>query len=222
MILSESEKNRIKGLYGIITEAETAPPPDERELVVKDKNPFKYTEYEDARRKYSPDLKDGDRFYQMKNNEEKTFLHSSYWGSDFGKGLYYNTFKDIFKPLVGKTIRNNKTDEIYKIDPFHLKYDRFTKDWVVETDLNELFELIIPNNSEAYLYKNTPNSMGGYTKIELNDEDKEIYGKFINYVRSLLKDFVNQINSYKDEKNISTIPDEYFDIFKVKRRQTDF
>jgi len=103
MILSESEKDRIKGLYGLVTEADTsAPPPDESVLVEK-KNPFNDVKFKDFIRGYSPELKDGDLFTIFKPDKDKIL-------------------NDINSKIYGKTIRlyfsDYTTDKIVKIPKF--------------------------------------------------------------------------------------------------------
>jgi len=218
MILSESEKNRIKGLYGLITESETVPPPNERELVVRDKNPFKYTEYEDARREYSADLKDGDRFYVSK--ELGPFMGYLNMG-----GKPYNTFYDvelfypIFKDLVGKTIRALDKDEIKQIKKIHVSKDSTYCEIYWSDSVSEKTRLVIDINGDAY---NKTSIVFTSEKTELSNDELNHYSSLIKYVVNLLKELKTKLEKFSNKDNWAEIPDIYFDIYKVKRQQTDF
>ena len=69
-IITESQERILTRLV----ERELGP---EESVLVTNKNPFKYEEFKDARRVYSPELKDGDRFYKFddsgynRNNDDK-------------------------------------------------------------------------------------------------------------------------------------------------------
>ena len=95
IVISESERKHIMNLY-------EAAPPSESVLVAK-KNPFKYDEYADARRKYDKELKTGDRFFIDNSQDINQY--------------YYNELvkfgNEIVESLYGKTIRDD--DTLYKI-----------------------------------------------------------------------------------------------------------
>jgi hypothetical protein len=187
----------------------TVPPPSESVLVAN-KNPFKYPEYELARRRYTSDLKNGDLFYVDKGAY-------NYYKQ---KEDEYKNFK-ILKPLYelkGKTLRGTD-DKIYVV--WNMKYFKggslFKKD-----ETNIMIELKEKGNENAsssyniYFYGDTfiadPNNqaiLNGLNVIPKTSVDK---------ISELLK------NELKNDFNLpySEIPDEYFEIRKVQRQQTDF
>ena len=197
LIITEEEKNRIKLLYEV-TETKTSVPPDESELVVKGVNPFKSGEYIDARREYSPELKDGDRYY----------VYHDYL---FTKGLEYE-----LKQLVdNKSIRiGGLVDKILtvQVENIYLGY-------------NTIYLLLkTPNGNRDISVTITP------TEIELSwveDRYKNDYlsslQNYATFVRNEMKMYLEMYSKYiKQKTDLQDVPDKYFDIYKIKRRQTDF
>ena len=208
MILSESEKNRIKGMYGLVTESESAPPPNESVLIAK-KNPFKYDEYKDARRFYNSELKDGDLFFKI--NDTKDFINFVY---EYNKKMA----TDFVKDLIGKKIRlewRDGTDRIYEFidlkcvdgdyDDYQTSFDIKMKD-----DKGEIV------TSEMSMGRYGINMLGTKTS-KLDDFMKPIGNKLIktNAVR-------HSVDAFLPSSKLHLAPDEYFEIREIKREQTDF
>ena len=203
MILSESEKNRIKGLYGLVTEAETAPPPDESVLVAK-KNPFNYEEYKGAIRGYSSDLKDGDLFtntflpfgdYSV-SDYVKNSMDENFKGKDFrfiSKSYdSINQYKDI--KFYGPKIQNNITYYTY-----NNRVIMFFKKHMTKIDIN-----LQSGEFKYFTNVGTGESVEtNYTKLS-----KESENKILTILRKIF--------------NIKNIPDECFEIRKIQREKTDF
>lgn len=219
LIITEDEKNRIKLLYEL-TQTETTPPPDERELVIKGVNPFKHEEYVDARREYSPQLKDGDRFYFT----DYKIGDDTFDSIDPSISFFY---KEVFEPafknkLVNKTIRIPSEDIIYRINsvgvgisPERIRI-RFKPDldfWIYYTE-DVRYEK--PNFS---YHRSLPDF--SYQR-SLPEPLLSEFKSLIELAKKLTTELKSKIDFYKDPKNISLIPDKYFNIFRVKRRNTDF
>jgi hypothetical protein len=189
-IISENERKHILSLY----ESNMIPPPSESVLIAN-KNPFKYPEYESARRTYSSDLKDGDMFYITikKHNYERKIEIEFY--DDFVKGLY------------------NKT----------ARYD------------DNIYRFLSPNTDTPYsigIQVNDGNindySLGVYeqwsvTNISFNIITKGFGQPSSISIPSITELFNKQYQQIVTPKlQIENIPDEYFEIRKIKREQTDF
>jgi hypothetical protein len=204
ILISEEDKKHIKKLY----ESEIAsPPPNESILVIKDKNPFKYNEYTDARREYSKDLKDGDRFYVFR---------------DFN--YYLDSFDSIVRSkLINKTIRFTNADII-----IHIISVKRTGDYPnnkVELELSESnsggFNNIITISKDNYVFKSK------YQVDSSAEKDKALYlpnlNKLIEYTQKLISEYDNfYIEKIQNKNDLSTVPDQYFDIREIRRQQTDF
>jgi hypothetical protein len=207
LIITEEEKNRIKLLY------EATPPPSES-VVVANKNPFKYEEYKNARRPYSPELKDGDLFYTFNKNVT----------DNYGKTYLI----DFYKPLLlNKTVRGTD-DNTYTIKDISTWFGSALDLQYPDSNLNSSFKLyliydkpngscinIVPNSKEI---SNCPDTSqlsflkGSGTLIE-NPFDTQITvsDKIITFLKSKLPHVLK-----------SDYPDEGFEIRKIQRRQTDF
>jgi hypothetical protein len=198
LIITEEEKNRIKLLYEV-TETKTSVPPDESELVVKGVNPFKSGEYIDARREYSPELKDGDRYY--------VFHEYS-----FTSGLEYE-----LKQLVNnKSIRiGGLVDKILTVQVQHVFLDH-----------NKIYLLLrTPDSYRSISVTITPTEIE--LGIEVEDRHKNDYlsslQNYATFVRNEMKKYLEMYSKYiKQKTDLQDVPDKYFDIYKIKRRQTDF
>jgi len=213
MILSESEKNRIKGLYGLVTEADTAPPPDESVLIAK-KNPFKYDEYKEARQLYSNKLKDGDLFFKINDIDEfvnYSFTHNKKIANEF------------VKELVGKTIRLNykngedKIFEIIDIECTNGDFDGLSLYFNLKMK-NEQGDIISDGLSFRY-------SFGFIAQFE---NQKTTSDKIANFLESLVDKMIKttgirrHTNAFLPNSNLDLVPDEYFEIREIKREKTDF
>ncbi len=209
LIITEEEKNRIKLLY------EAAPPPSES-IVVANKNPFKYDEYKNARKPYSPELKDGDLFYTF--DRKLT--------DEFGKNFIVNFYKPL---LINKTIRtdNDKNVTIKDLSAWFYSYV-LDKPQINENDSN-MFKLYllygfgdgscININTVSKFVENCPDQSGlsflkgsgtlienpFHNLIKVND-------KLLNFIKSNLPPIIQR----------SEYPDEYFQVKKIQRQKTDF
>jgi hypothetical protein len=199
LIITEEEKNRIKLLYEV-TETKTTVPPDESELVVKDVNPFRYEQYVDARRLYSPELKDGDRFYKYKSYE---------FDEDIKK-------ESEIKLSPKKTIRLNDVDAIItpsepKIYYDHIKVGLFPGAYT--------FNILL----DVYLDKHYFDSQDYKNLKEFEQQNIKSLEPYIEYLRKELKNYLDKYNKYiKQKTDLQDVPDKYFDIYKIKLKQTDF
>jgi hypothetical protein len=213
IIISESEKKNILSLYETTT---VAPPPSESILVVK-KNPFKYPEYESARRKYSKDLKDGDLFYVENGYDafisklEKTF-NTEFINNLVGKKTRWNDTiiefvnsnpkpeypmgdDPITPPNVNesKNFGSNRTNIIGRID---IKIDGVIKPYNISSSVSL--------NGTYFFLTFIPESFKDY-KIDNIKSINDLYTK-----------------EYFKKVGPQYIPDEYFEIRKIQRIQTDF
>jgi hypothetical protein len=227
IIISESEKKNILSLYETTT---VAPPPSESILVVK-KNPFKYPEYESARREYSKDLKDGDLFY-VEN------------GYDAFISKLKKTFNTEFiNNLVGKKARwNDKIIEFVNSNPkpkYPMGEDPITPPNVNESknlggsyrgDIIGHIDIKIDDVIKPYDVSSSV-SIGGnqfFLSFYLNEDHKS--GSAGSSGTSGTVYVINKINSINDlytkeyfkKVGPHNVPDEYFEIRQVKRQQTDF
>jgi len=225
MILSESEKNRIKGLYGLMTEAETTltPPPSESILIDK-KNPFKYSQYENARKEYSKDLKNGERFYVINESKIEDDLRENIrvFGNEF------------LKSLNGKSFRED--DNIYKINSSIVSEvdskSNFGGGGVRSIELNPINLTIndgkpIQYTTRTWLNKDTSNFFDE-TKNSLNFSvgtlvfDLYFFGQLNDHIdnQNINLSWQNFINNKL--KPIDFLKDDYFEIREIKRQETDF
>jgi hypothetical protein len=186
IIISESDRKHIKKLY------ESAPPPSES-ILVANKNPFKYDEYIDARRRYTKDLKDGDMFYQLNVN------------------TYYRIQRkfetNFMNDLMGKTIRNTSRDLIYEFINFKFDYETFV---TVRIDGERE-----PSKVKfRFIYQNSEPSKIQFKESLLSDEFDfpQLNDMFIKKYNEIVK----------PQLQLNNIPDEYFEIRQIKRQQTDF
>lgn len=233
MILSESEKNRIKGLYGLVTEADaSAPPPDESVLVAK-KNPFNDEQFFKFIKNYSSKMKDGDTFMVFDDSNLKSYL-----------------LKQVNQNLIGKELRmQGRGDDKIK------KFDTNFTDLSMNTDMLDYMDYV--NNSKGQLnqkgFNNIKNSFpffSIYTPIQ--DKFRWSIDNYANNNPSkILIDGLDPLNiSYSyhtgnpnypgtswsslDESNkkitdfliplisYGSLPNEFFELRQIKRRETDF
>ena len=194
IIISESEKKNILSLYEATN---VTPPPSESVLVVKGKNPFKYPQYESARREYSNNLKDGDMFY--------TYNDLNYYWDSFGSM--------IKNQLLNKTIRISEADVIFKISDV-LRVNNYPKTTI---------ELTMSMSENSVL--NPRLIITKYDASFRSSYDKYIpyLKKMIEYAQTLISEYDNfYIEKVENKTDLSTVPDEYFNIHKIQRQQTDF
>jgi len=222
LIITESEKKLILSLY------ESTPPPSES-VFVANKNPFKYPEYESARRIYSPDLVDGDMFYNTDSVKNKEFFNSEIKksGDDFIKSLY------------NKTMRHD--DILFEILPLSkLNESEYSKNFGGSTTISinltpVILKIISSDNIEpitnklisfdTYTYTEKYNLYFTEKDFNKNFHDIVFIGQSPNYGYKITNENINytwkKLLSGK-YKNLSMFPDEYFEIRKIQRVQTDF
>jgi hypothetical protein len=224
MILSESEKNRIRGLYGLLTEADaSAPPPDESVLVAK-KNPFNLpkeiydkilTEYDIITgsallgvekgvgfRKYNEKLKDGEYFLKYDRDCFVDFI----WGE----------IKPVLDSLKGKSVRGSKDNFLYFKE---------VNDLQKHLIINNLFE-VSPNSVYAptiltFYLKDDEGRTLHYTYLPERDSFKDPYGRELSPESNdkLLKFLSDKLKPLLD---IKKLPNNCFEIREIKRKETDF
>jgi hypothetical protein len=215
MIINENEKNRIKSLYGLLTES--APP--EESVLVANKNPFKYEEYKNARKFYSSNLKDGDLFFITKGT------------SGWKDGLTDYLSSKIKENFDNKTIRYKRLDDLSTDHIGVLRSEYF------DTTGNRS-KLVLSLKEE-----NPGTQCINFFTLQLRDQSgKTIIGdiffdskegfKYVSYYSQYQKKditFKVEVQSNDSIKtkvysfsNWNTIPDEFFEIRKIQRQKTDF
>ena len=217
MILSESEKNRIKGLYGLVTEAETAPPPDESVLVAK-KNPFKDKKFKDAWQTYKSKMVDGDLFYVVDKTAipklVEEFYNNNFKGKTFRAGSYNED--DIFK--------FNDFGEIDMIDYYHPEQLIFknlkTKEEDMKTkngyDFHGYYIFSAPSYLPKLEFKINDNYIGFMGKRQENQP-------YFSFYKLIPENQINKFeNMFKENLSVKNLPDEIFEIRKIQREKTDF
>lgn len=205
LIISETEKKNILSLY----EATNVVPPPSESILVVNKNPFKYPEYESARRRYTSDLTNGDLFYVDKGA-------INYYEQ---KEDEYNNF-EMLKPiyeLKGKTLRGTD-DKIYVIvNVTHSKI----KSGEIKIGI-EFIEKGKENDKKDY---NFNYSIHFYGNTFIADPKNQALLNGLNVIPKTSVDKISEIlkNKLKNSFNLpySEIPDEYFEIRKVQREKTD-
>ena len=208
LIITEEEKNRIKLLYEV-TKTETTPPPQESELVVRDVNPFRYEQYADARRLYSPELKDGDRFYTYHDESYKIGLKSELEKIIEGKSIRISSIDEIVNSVINNIFYKDSNSSSVEVS---LEGGKF------RTSSNFPFIIIKPTsyviNSREYSQEE---------KLKQTNEFEPYLKNYINFVQTELKKSLEKYNKYVIQKvDLQDVPDIYFDIYKIKRSQTDF
>lgn len=228
MILSESEKNRIKGMYGLVTESESAPPPSESVLLMK-KNPFNapkeiydrltsLVSYIDGTRPknrekdkfnpYSKYLQDGDVFVVINGNcLQKKLLETIKKGLSGIVGKRFRGSDDNFYIIGDKDRLDSKEISPIRVHMFNpmLKSVYFLPPRV-----------IIPlQDSESVLYYTPQDGFDGLInngRHTPNLVDRETEQKLVNHLDQHIKPLLHRNN----------LPDDCFEIREIKREQTDF
>jgi hypothetical protein len=193
------------GTKTVNEETNVTPPPSES-IFVANKNPFKYPEYENARKVYSNNLNDGDLFYKT-NNLFESFVSN-------------NMFNKFYESFLGKTIRIPTSDEIITIE----KYDINNKKENIRYRHKD--ENPVNIGTIEFLYKiknivqiNFANGLNGETSWvkDYNYGNPKEIENVLNIMKEKLKSHYLHVFS-----DLSQFPDEYFEIRQVKRQQTDF
>lgn len=201
LIITESEKKQILSLYEENTN--TSIPPPSESVLIANKNPFRYSEFESARREYSPDLKDGELFYISKKYQYGVELEKKF-NQQFIKDLYNKTAKydDVIYVFLSPYIHESSSISFpYKIGDIRIEINGdYTQNYFVKRTNSRDGSFIIDFDKD--------NNSGLYTKVWI-PSIQELYNK-----------------KYKEELSpklkIENIPDEYFEIRKIQRQQTDF
>jgi hypothetical protein len=209
LIISETERKNILSLY---ESTNTTPPPSES-ILIANKNPFKYSEYESARQIYSSNLKDGQMFYEYNRDIN----------DEYGKNYVTNFYKPL---LINKSMRGDD-DKNYVINN-------------ITSWFNSYFDLQYPtyengNTFKLYLIYDENNEFGSC--ININPLKKEVDNCPIPTTE--MKRFINIKDPFKNQINVNNkvlnfiksnlpivkrldYPDNGFSIKKVQRQQTDF
>jgi hypothetical protein len=217
IIISESEKKNILSLYETTN---VAPPPSESVLVAN-KNPFKYPEYESARQTYSSNLKDGDMFYEIKSKQY------------YDESVINSFATDFIEKLNNKTLRaKNSYGEDY-IVTFYGPIDTSKKGYEHDGFIGKIEIKLNEDNPQTYsVYLNKVGygvgvigSSSTNQKITLHfnkSEDDNMRWSPTSYPQ--IDELLNK--EYKEfvipKLKIENIPDSYFEIRKIQRQQTDF
>ncbi len=208
-IITESQEKLMLQLV----EAELGP---EESVLVAKKNPYKYEEFKDARRRYLPSLKDGERFFEFDKelNEE------------FGENKIVDFYKTL---LLNKTVRGND-DKTYTIKDIKANY--------YPTDLEYAYPTVTrPPRYYFHLYLNFDDigELGacatvGFDKPAANCEIIKLTGSLAKlnvqepykeqiYVSDKLLQFLDE-NQPKFSR--ADYPDEGFEIRQIQKQNTDF
>jgi hypothetical protein len=212
MIINENEKNRIKSLYGLLTES--APP--EENVLVANKNPFKYEEYKNARKFYNSNLKDGDLFFKIKGE------------SGWKNGMTDYLSSKIKQNFDGKTIRWN--DNIGKLR-FEENNNIFVKS-EGETGTQSIlgFYINLQDENGRRIGEIVFNPRDGFKELKRSRVDYEKYNKNPSGSLPLKDEFITISIQNNDSmktlvfsfSNWNVLPDEFFEIRKIQRQKTDF
>jgi hypothetical protein len=204
----------------------------EESVLVANKNPFKSEAFKNVRDGYYSSLKDGDLFYEIKE-DLKPFCEKLYEEN-------LEIVKKIIPNLEGKTIRIS-ADVIYKI----IKVNA-----ILGTEGNILFKVLVKiDDSEFAEYTgelasrlDRPYSFSGsfdeitFSEVKFDKRNMVIITEFDESYFTLplekanggpIKFFRTDFCSSNLLQNgvtfgIEEVPDEYFEIRKVQRQKTDF
>lgn len=225
MILSESEKNRIKSLYGLQNEEETAPP--DESVLIAIKNPFKYDEYKDARTFYNSSLKNGDRFYQIRGEEVEPYLNRNML-DDLTNYYKTNIFEKLQEQIDGKTVRIPQKDIISTITvqyPISNYRGNVEDNWYY-TRINNTtgnrdligFDITLKLSSEGYIVVEYRRYRDIYFLSVVKGMDYNLSNTIKDHVTKSINTVINGMEPFK----ISNFDDNNFEIREIQRKQTDF
>jgi hypothetical protein len=217
-IISEEEKNHIRTLYeqGWVGQQNTS----DYELIDK-KNPFKYENLKNARKFYDKTFnwsnttsKEGDQYYFYDKKKVDDYLSP-----------ILNSFYD--KLLLNKSVRG-KNDDVYVVK---MTSPKLGVDQLIDSDrlfiiLNLIYDkqgygsrVSITNNEVenvqvsdvARKVNQQINKKTGLNSTEMFTNNVDVSDKLLNFLKKNLPPI-------KKEE----IPDEFFEIRQIKKRQTDF
>jgi len=220
VIISEIEKSEILSLY------ESVPPPSESVLVTN-KNPFKYSEYESARRTYNENLKDGDLFYSPNMEKIKQYFNEQLKkiGDEFTKNLY------------NKTIRYY--DNLIKILPIDLnESSNFGGSYTNSLMFLPVKLVIISSDGQIEKELGIYDVFSSVPKYEISLNPTKYFDENFTGLRFIKKDSDDKYRIYRiiesqilnstwykllnNKISLSTFPDTLFEIRKIQRFKTDF
>ena len=196
LIISETEKKNILSLY----ESTNVVPPPSESVLVENVNPFKEPKYQSiTMSEYKPDLKNGSLFFVLDENKIELWVLSI-----------------INNDLSGKTIRlyNDYKDEI-KIIPKFEGYGTYVS-------LNKNPISIKDKNKACIVKISTGTLYSGAASVNSNGSVKINYPNDYDDLNSSGVDSLKIFNSVISKILWSKVPDEYFEIRKIQRQQTDF
>jgi hypothetical protein len=200
------------GVKSVNEDIKSTPPPPSESVFVANKNPFKYPEYESARREYKSNLQNGDMFYV--DNGYRDYY------SKKNDEFWYNEISNLSNKLKGKTIKFY--DEIYEITGVKRKFNMFST--VEDMDDKLIGEItIILKNIENNNYSNITFLSRNLSDINHSDILKIKSGeKYLPSILNLQKFIYEELNPKDFNLPYESIPDEYFEIRKIQRQKTDF
>lgn len=188
----------------------------EESILVAKKNPFKYEEFKDARNRYVPSLKDGERFFDYYKELNKKF----------GENKIIDFYKTL---LLNKTVRGND-DKTYTIKDIKVNYYPSDLEYAYPSNKN-------PPKYSFHLWLNFDEigEFGACTTVGFNTaaancklakftgslavlNTKEPYEEQI-YVSDKLLQFLDE-NQPKFSR--ADYPDEGFEIRQIQKKNTDF
>ena len=212
LIISESEKKKILSLYETSKKVlSISPPPSESELVIR-KNPWRDSEYENARRFYSPSLKDGELF-------------SVIIGDD--RLLSEILLKNIQKLLNGKKIKEG--------DVFYTFGNNINVESIGFRDISKLggddslikeIKIKVPNDFRGVTFWETSSLTLNLIDNTYRYWSKEKYGDEYDYTEytayEWIKNIIDFIKGQTNSTTLKSLPDDFFEIRKIQREKTDF
>jgi hypothetical protein len=214
MIINESEKNRIKSLYGLLTE--DAPPPDESVLVAN-KNPFSDS---------SKDLTKGIPISNgYKSNLSEGALFFTFDSDSIKKWILDTVNKS---PINGKSVRafdKNKTEDVLINIPDFLDANlSFTRLEGSPSDKERLSFTVLFDKGPYSEQHIKLNSDGSIIKVSRRKDEWPYDYRYREYGEFITNSETNTkiLNIIKPLVNLGSIPDEYFEIRKIEKQKTDF
>jgi|LauGreDrversion4_2_1035121.scaffolds.fasta_scaffold402451_2 hypothetical protein len=208
LIISETERKNILSLY---EETNITPPPSES-ILVANKNPFKYPEYESARRIYSSDLKDGELFYMINERGFRSYLITKL---DEKLKLLNNKTIRINDKIYGFRVLTPNVDVIYKwpfMSRVYLEFGLYDSE-----NIDNLFYKVYIDWSEHSKYYYVSHK---WKASNLSDSFKN--PETGNLPSTTQDIFLKQIQNEADNLDMNDFPDNIFEIRKIQRQQTDF
>jgi hypothetical protein len=208
-IITEEEKNRIKLLY------EVALPPSESVLVAN-KNPFKYDEYKLARTVYTPQLKDGDMFYQIIKKDDIVTSYKEV--IDNLIKIYSEKTLRYFDEIVNVSMDINQYT-VNRLDEEYFPYiSPLISGYIGGNQEYDVSYRIKPNNYDVSLTFYSYDFDGKTKRSRYSQPTTTSTDPVDKFFISFKNDLLKNLQKIKPEN----LPDEYFEIRKVQKVKTDF